>query len=266
MLLTHLQFESLDMKNNTVLLKEYGSFNPDSHIFIFTHIPKCGGTSIHKMLNEILEGKYVYVEPNQNTGNISDELKKQLKLAVGAGGHQGFQKNPIIHHQSMNKNRVYSITVREPYERYLSFYRHVQSRPRHYLRKKYPDLSEMNPIQLANCMLEDNNVEISNHMTKMLVGLEHSKPTSDAAINILENNYSIITTMEHIDYFIFVISKIVGRPLPDMATLNTTKNKNSNLSQNNLIELKKLIYSINLEDNRLYEYARQRSIKGMLSI
>ena len=61
-----------------------GRFDPQTQVFEFNHVPKCGGTTLHDVLGRLMDGQ-----------------------------------NPIAHRP---KNIVRMIVLREPLQRILSFH------------------------------------------------------------------------------------------------------------------------------------------------
>lgn len=99
-------------------------------MFIFTHIEKCAGTSLHEMLS-LTFPLYFHVNKNRYGGNDSrnDLTLKQYTYIKrfhpsGIGGHS---IRPYLNY--LNKPDYFKFTfLREPMDRYMSHYNHLLDR------------------------------------------------------------------------------------------------------------------------------------------
>ena len=154
------------------------------HTLIFVHIPKCGGTSLHRTLEEIGGFRYRHLRGRREDLEGIEELD-------GIGGHQNFGSTPL--HQSRDR-LVYITVIRPPMERVLSFYRHVLDHPNHHLRQQMPELEKAEPLEFVERLLEVENYEISNLQTKMLTGRKGL--SAEEAIAHVEANFSIVGLLD----------------------------------------------------------------------
>jgi hypothetical protein len=215
------------------------TFNYNQDVLIFTHIPKCGGTSLHSILNRALNGKYIHFFPG------SYENLNLLEY-FGGGGHQNYNTNPL---RNIGRNVRHITLLREPISRFFSFYNHVGEHREHCLHQIFEDSAS--PKEFAIKCYELGNYEISNLQTKMVTGNKNA--SSDEAIFHVKNYYSVYGCLERLDEFILNLSFFLGVKIDSPLVLN--KAKTTRLitvdEKNEAIEYIKII---NKQDIKLYSY------------
>lgn len=211
---------------------------------VFVHIPKCGGTSMHTLLENLFEGKYSHVRPG-------GDWESQLGVVNGVGGHQNYGSDPLTKYYSADNDMemVYISMMREPFARYLSFYNHIQRRPGHHLATRYPELINMPPLEFAEFLFTKEKQSIANVQCQMLAGAGVEIATAELAVQNFEA-FKIITTLEYIDVFSSILSKLSGKsfePIPK-------RNRGNYLDgvDYDPIQLRRYINTICSEDLKLY--------------
>ncbi len=184
------------------------------HIFIHTHVAKTGGTTLTNGLASIVGwGSTLDRRPRPirlNPKNLSAQSREVLRLYTGHmlyGEHSFFDQKPL-----------YVISLRDPVERYVSFYRFVQKGDTH------PAYERMGgePIERAfDLEYEANQGSARNgqcrHISgdRKLVGV-----TGQSAIQALKDNYFLPMPMQKIDQSIAALRNALDLPKIEVQLLN----------------------------------------------
>lgn len=225
-----------------------------SEVLVFVHVPKCGGTSTHAMLSDMLgPGRYALISPRHVWRQSDADWREALAEVWGAGGHQPFEQNPIV---PGGKPRVYVSLVREPFDRFISFYSHVQRHPSHYLNLRRRELRDMDPLAFARVLAEDGNQEISNLQTRMLSGKTSGPPRAETAIDTIERNFSLVGCIEFPAHFESGIAALTGRP----ASAFPHERRRPQAAPAESRALRDLIHALNEEDLKVHEHVKRRCL------
>ena len=181
-----------------------GPFQPGRHTLIFVHVPKCGGTSLHRTLETIpgLRYRHLRGRPEDLDG---------IEALDGVGGHQNFSATPL--HKARD-GLVYITVLRSPRTRILSFYRHVMAHTHHHLHRQFPGLAAMGPVAFVETLARAGNFEIENLQTKMLTG--RGDISASDAIAHVEASFSVVGLLEEPDSYLAPL----GRMFPGAITQN----------------------------------------------
>lgn len=222
------------------------NFNPAIEHIEFIHIPKCGGTSFHTLLHEILDGHYEIQKPGSN-------WTENIQSIYGFGGHRQLGDNPLRKARRHSRPIVVSM-FRDPYDRFLSHYKHVQESRVHPLSARQ-DLKQASPMRFAEILYRENHVSISNMQTRYLLG--HDNPEGDIRAIVREalSRVDFFAPVELSDWLANVLGIFVGQQNPSTlmrSNVSKLRLKSSDIDH----ELREFIYRINQIDVQLYCLSR----------
>lgn len=191
----------------TVVRLESGeTFDARRHTLMFTHIPKCGGTSLTRMFEDAFgEGYRHFCNKPGETDNLEN--------VFAGGGHRNFSAGPLHARAEV----VYITVIREPVARFVSNYRHIRDHPEHRFRRQFPGIHEMRPLEFARTLHQAGAPEVSNLQARMLAPKTVS---ANEAIAHITANYSIVGVLEQIDEFV----ERLRRMFPDFRFKQTALN------------------------------------------
>ena len=221
---------------------------------IFLHLPKCGGTTFQKILNEIYPEEEIFditVIDNMrlNTNefkSLNIDERAKIKLLKG---HLDYGL-----HEYLIGPSEYITFMRNPIERILSYYYYVKARPHHRLFKM--GLFNEN-TSLYDFVTKINQRDIHNGQIRLLSGIGDTEENMlvKARENI-ENHFSFVGTIERFDEGLFLLSKKFDWP----SFHYTIKNKTFGRPKMDQIDKKTLdaIHELNGGDISLYNEISQK--------
>jgi hypothetical protein len=212
-------------------------FNFEEQFLIFTHIPKCGGTSFNTWITNALNEKYLHVYKE----SFED---KDISNYVASGGHFNYGLNPFFNH---DKNIVHISIMRHPFNRFISFYNYVKRDKNHYL-YNYINHYKLTYLEFAKYLYHINNYEISNLQTKML-SFNCDKILWEDAFENIKKNYFLVGCIENIYNFYYKLSDFLNVDINLIPMCNVSYKENEYEYSD---ELKEFIYLTNIEDYKLY--------------
>jgi hypothetical protein len=221
---------------------------------IFLHIPKAGGSTISK----ILEQQYSRAE----TLTLDDRERQIAQLKALPAAQRGQYRLIQGHlffglHRFIPRASTYITFLRRPVERVLSFYYYARSTPDHYL---YP-LVTAGRLDLKTLLAREVTLELRNEQTRLLAGDEWEDPqriVTRAALELakanLRTHFRVVGLLEEFDASLLLLRRAFDWHLPFYVKENVTKEKPDNTSLD--AETHRLVEDANSLDLELYEYAR----------
>jgi hypothetical protein len=214
-----------------------------SQSFIFTHIPKCAGTSVNEFLMKTFSYGYHLYERDKN---IHTEIRDpSTQNIIGAGGHFAYRQNPLCIYKP---DSLHITLLRNPVERIISLYEYLLSQKNHYflnadLNLRYEDIN-----QFIREMAFEGNVCASF--------LAPGHDSSGRAIDFILKNYSIVGIVERLDLFEKSLRQFLSNfvcPAEPIQFLNITPNKSCSAQQLNPNSID-ILYETNRLDMEIYSY------------
>jgi hypothetical protein len=219
---------------------------------IFLHIPKAGGSTLYKILEEH--------DPRSQTIRLDSLQAARFKTlpAEERGRYRLFLGHVYFGlHRFIPRESTYITFLRRPVERVVSFYYYARSTPDHYL---YPVLAGER-LDLKTALARELTSELRNEQTRLLAGDEWEDPQQAVTLVALErakanlrNHFRVVGLLEEFDASLLLLRRAFGWDLPFYVKENVTKEKPPDMSLD--VETRKLIEGANSLDLELYEYAR----------
>ena len=232
-----------------------------NHCIIFMHVPKAGGSTLHKIIERQYDKKYIFdTHHNQqqhqkveSLKSIPEEKRKQLKVIKG---HM-----PFGLHEYMSQPCSYITYLRDPVKRIISHYYYVLSNKKHYL---YLPVSEKN-MSLEDYIDSGLTPELYNHQTRMfseLTKFSHNNFEDcttqhfEKAKQILEEHFCMVGLTDHFDESLLLLKEQF-----DWNNVYYFKRKTNKLNPGQKQVSDRIIEKIkdyNQHDIALYAYFRKR--------
>lgn len=236
-----------------------GSIQSRDIALISIHIPKAGGTTLHK----VIERQY----PKQSTFTIdglhvreSIEQFKSLPREERARiqcltGHM-----PFGLHTYLSEPTTYITMLRDPIDRIISHYYFVKRAPRHYL---YKEVISRN-MDLEEYVSSGISSELNNGQVRLISGVEAvdtvfgHNPVSTDILEVAKRNlcehFIAVGLCERFDESLFLFSSLLGWKNIYYVKENVTQTRPS--KQEIRLQTLKTIEKHNELDMELYEFAK----------
>lgn len=222
------------LKNLFIALTRFDKF------IVFSHIEKCGGTSLHSIINDLIKGYF----PLSSSGNLNktftnNALQTLLKIhpccVNGIGGHSIIGN---VEYTVPNREIFKFTFLRKPVERYLSHLNY--------------QINVMNINWHINDFLDSE--EFSNFQVKKICSTEDL----ESAKYILLNEMSFVGCIEFFNESIFALVTLLGLKknlilTPKNVSKNIGKNHHYTFSDLSQVQKNKLLNNNKL-DIELYEF------------
>lgn len=175
------------------LFRDGKNFDWEHELFLFVHIPKCGGTSIHELFKtKFLDTYEVFVNKKYD--------RNFLKTLNGAGGHQLNGQSPLDAIQGKSFKKL--CLIRHPVDRVLSLYKHVMRFPKSHPLSKFEDhgsFEDYNVINFAKVCIQKNVPELSNYCSNFILGSWEEPSSFDQIIEKLHQDFKFFSVIEFME-------------------------------------------------------------------
>ena len=239
--------------------------------FIFTHIPKCGGTSFRKYINDCaldsgIDSEKIYIpgfngiENNKNIPELNDDelydlQNKSLKIIANHAKYE------VELDYSLNVNDPFYFTIlRNPIERFISHYNFFYYKLG-YSGCKGKTLEDLGAEKLDHIINHLSNVQVtylSNIKHKKIVGWKNMLKLAKYNLMMEYDCYGLIEDMKR-------TLKILKKRKPEWLTLDqefpilNTSNSHKFKVSDEVIEK---IRDANIWDILLYDFAKENFKKS----
>jgi hypothetical protein len=227
--------------------------NTDKSCFVYMHIPKAGGITVHSVLEKIYpENKRMATKGMWQGNKDLEKISKQRRQAIEClHGHLPFG----IHDRIMCTHPSYSGIFREPVSRVKSAYFNILNDPTHFLYSNFTNntkgilgIHETKQWKgLDNCQVR----MLSNtlHLPYGEIGEAHIEQAKLA----LTKYFTLVGTMPNIDMFIVRLCRYHNIPTPKYRILHRSGKASATIKYSETDE--SIITEMNRWDKALYEFA-----------
>ena len=234
----------------------------NNYLFVFLHIPKCGGTSLNAFLERLFKGAFRKYHPRfdehsklspleaQNTMCLSSHVPYPLHKRYTYDLNEGGAQSEL--HSFEKRKCLYFTVLRDPIERLISYYNFVINWPIHHHYEKLKDY----PINdFFEYLIMRGDPEIQNLMTKLLMGnvSKSARFECDEVRDFVCKNYWVVASLDKLSLLEeLLIQKTGNNPKHSSEELNVSIKKSSqyDLTPEILSELIRL----NEEDQKFYSW------------
>lgn len=230
-------------------------------VFIFLHLPKCGGRSLTHIikrqyfykLNKILGNNHFYEvtssKDNEEFKRLPANKKEKIKVLMG---HMNFGL-----HKYFKLPSIYTSILRNPVDRVVSHYYYVLRSPNHYLY----DIIKKDNMSLYEYVKNGVSTELNNGQIRLLSGVAADYGKCDENMLLIakrniEEYFPIVGLLEEFDKTLILLKKYFKWRYPFYTKLNVTKKRRSLGYLSN--EEQEVIQEYNELDIKLYGWAQKR--------
>lgn len=223
--------------NRLNLLKRLTQFqyNKDP-VYIFHHMPKCGGTSLGYLLNKWFIVKRDYRKDWNSTHNIKYDLNKFRSIHCLAGHWELPEVYLYKRYPEVFENGRFKVFtfLRDPLEHSLSLYRYEK---------------ENNQTDIVD-MVEHFQLR-PNYMATIL-GANKSNYKK------IIDKYEFVGIVEKMDESVRILAEKFGKPFKKIPVTNVTAKKDNFTSQNISESVKRKFRRLNELDYLIYSYSANK--------
>ena len=176
----------------------------------------------------------------------------------GAGGHQLRDQNPI---RLTSKEVVHLIVMREPLQRFISFYKHVLDHPEHYL-AKLPEVKGADALTFAEYCERADVYEFSNLQAKYIAGPRGDANDLSFLLETFHSKFDFYAPLNMLEELQSDLSIFFGKPTQKMEARN--KSKPFELPHDQLEAVANVVYRNNFYDIQLYQACVERFMGQLL--
>lgn len=131
-------------------------------MIVFIHIPKAAGTSIHNEFKKKYGEDYLFYRGAQDKGSLKD-----LSRWRAIGGHIWYGRtNKMFKQQGISPK--YVTVIREPVERFVSFYNYAINNKSHYIHSHLDGGEDITIEKFVDILKYVGSEELDNLQSKMI--------------------------------------------------------------------------------------------------
>jgi hypothetical protein len=190
---------------------------------IFLHLPKCGGTTFHSILErmylkeEIFDIKVIDDLRLNKEDFISLPPKEKDKLKL-LKGHMEFGL-----HKYFSEDSKYITFLRDPIERIISYYFFVKRHPNHRLYKLNLLNDEMSFYDFVTKIKEG---DIHNGQIRLISGInDKNEFMLEKALENIDKHFSFVGTLEKFDESLIILQRMYNWSTPYYEISNKTEGR-----------------------------------------
>jgi len=184
---------------------------PQGAALVFVHIPKTAGTTVVSILSRMADGPTAWLQ-------FSRGWREQwLARPEAERASYEFLSGHVPYglHEHHPRPCVYATMLRDPVERVVSHYYHVLRTPTHYLYQRVVG----SDMSLHDYAASDLTIELDNHQTRMLSGLDHwaRSPIEEHGPELLRlardhiaSDFCAVGLTERIDDSLRILAHVLG--------------------------------------------------------
>lgn len=229
----------------------------DRNKLIFLHLPKCGGTTLHSILERLYSSDETFtVRVTSNTQINTEDFHKlpeseRDRINV-LKGHFYFGL-----HKYMTSPSKYFTFLRDPQERILSYYHYVRRRPNHRLRETYGFTDTTSYLEFVS---EIDEQDLHNGQTRWICGkdADEAEMLRIAKENI-QQHFAFVGILELFDESLILLQEAFELPLLYYKAKNQTKGRPDLSTVDE--EAREIVEEKNKGDRQLYEEFNNKLIK-----
>jgi hypothetical protein len=224
---------------------------PASEPVFFVHIPKTAGSSFRSVLKRWY-GVELMIFDSHDQEAFAREWQDRDGPTRAIAGHFSFGLHQAILAGACRP--LYLSLVRDPVERFVSFYKHALQTPDHALHGAAGSgLEDFLTHTLSEPRARRWTVAIQCSFLSGARSFEEARPIVDEA-------YSLIAPTERFAEFVARASRLLGKPAPAAPSRNVRAPTPELLGA--AARLADRIRETHIEDQRLYEHVRRRFADG----
>ncbi len=244
------------------------------HVFVHTHVEKCGGSTLVRHLRTLLGDQHVFdarfsrpIKSRKNIG-LEPKIYKHLANIRALSGHLPYNTRlakifpntkwaghflPLEILPCFRKKPLYIASVRHPTEQLQSFFRYLKTRPHH---PTYNDGIKNNDFdEFIQTLVLKKSSKINNRICSQVTGVKNSSSILEEAKNSFDQKYLAIVPYNKTHELANVLAETLHLPKVENRIVN------SSLPGDDILPSKKTLMLLEKScqhDIQLYDYV----IKG----